>query len=374
MIFTLVPLFLGNVLGVKTTVIGFVGGLSESTDAIFRIFSGWVSDRIGKRKLLATLGYGLSTIVKPFMYIAGTWGAVAGIRFGDRVGKGLRGSSRDALLADSLSPSDRGRGFGFHRMMDTSGAVLGLLIAALIVYLMQGTVHTLELPTYKTMVIVGTIPAIIAVIVLITMVRERRRDAIRAKAAREAGIKKAPFDLRFKLFLAIIFIFTLGNSSDFFLVLRAQNIESPLIMVVLMLVLFNVVYAVVSIPMGILSDKIGRRRVIASGWFIYALTYIGFALAGAVWQIWLLFALYGLYYGVVEGAARAFVADLVPSARRGAAYGLYQGIVGLTLLPASVIGGWLWDAFNPSATFYFGAALAFLATLGVLFLVREKAS
>ena len=173
------------------------------------------------------------------------------------------------------------------------------------------------------------------------------------------------------IFLAIMFVFTLGNSSDFFVILRAQNLEAPLIQIVLMLVLFNATYAVTALPMGILSDRLGRRRVITFGWFIYALVYLGFALSSSVWHVWLLFACYGVYYGIVEGVARAFVADLVPAEKRGTAYGLYQGVVGLTLLPASVIAGWLWDAVSPATPFYLGAALAFLAMLGIMTLIKE---
>ncbi|MDP2919167.1 MAG: MFS transporter [Dehalococcoidia bacterium] len=374
MIFTLLPLFLNNVLGTRTAIVGWVGGISESTDALFRIVSGRISDKIGKRKLLATLGYSLSTAVKPLMLLAGTWGGVAGVRFGDRVGKGLRGASRDALLADSLAVNERGKGFGFHRAMDTGGAVLGLIITAAIIYLVQGGGTDLKLETYKWMVAVGTVPAILGVLVLVSLVRERKREKAAASIPGATRALAPPFDRRFILFLAVIAIFTLGNSSDFFVILRAQSIQTPLIEVVAMLVLHNAVYAFTAIPMGVLSDKLGRRRVIAGGWFIYALVYLGFALATDVWQIWMLFAAYGLYYGIVEGVARAFVADLVPVERRGTAYGYYQGVVGLMLLPASVLGGYLWDNVNPATTFYFGSGMALLAVLGILFLVRERTS
>ena len=372
MIFTLVPLFLCNVLGAATTIVGLVGGLSESADAIFRLFSGWLSDRIGKRKLLAVLGYSISTVAKPFMYLATTWGMVLGIRFGDRVGKGIRTSSRDALIADSISADERGKGFGFHRAMDTSGAVLGLAIAAIIVYLVQGGGWQLSLETYQWIVLVGVIPAVLAVLVLLIFVRESRKSPP-SSPDRQSTLTKSTggFDTRFKVFLAIMAVFTLGNSSDFFVILRAQNLEAPLIHVVLMLVLFNITYAAISLPAGVLSDRLGRRRVITLGWFIYALVYLGFALASNIWQVWLLFACYGIYYGIVEGVARAFVADLVVEAKRGTAYGLYHGVVGLTLLPASLIAGWLWDVVNPAAPFYFGAALAFLAMLGMMALIRE---
>jgi MFS family permease len=374
MIFTLVPLFLCNVLGAGATIVGLVGGLSEGTDAILRIFSGWFSDRIGKRKSLALLGYGVSTLAKPFMYLASNWGAVLAIRFSDRVGKGIRTSPRDALVADSVSARERGKGFGLHRAMDTFGAVLGLVIAAVVIYYVQGGGLELGLKTYQWLVLVGIVPAVLAVFVLLGFVREPKRKLSSGSGSHRKftwnGLT-AGFDTRFKLFLAIIAVFTLGNSSDFFVILRAQNLEVPLIHVVLMLVLFNVTYAAISLPAGMLSDRWGRKRVITLGWLIYAVVYLGFALASSPWHVWLLFAIYGIYYGMVEGVARAFVADLVPEARRGTAYGLYHGVVGLTLLLASLIAGWLWDIVSPSAPFFFGAALAFLAMVGMIALIKE---
>jgi len=373
MIFTLVPLFLSNVLRVGTPIIGLIGGLTEGADALLRIFSGWLSDRVRKRKPLAVLGYSISTIAKPFMYLAASWGSVLAIRFGDRVGKGIRTSPRDALVADSVSVEERGKGFGLHRAMDTTGAVLGLAIAAIIIYLVQGGELALSLKTYQWLVLVGVVPAVLAVLVLLFFVRERRESSPASSADRELSRNRltAGFDTRFKLFLAIMAVFTLGNSSDFFVILRAQNLGSSVIYVVLMLVLFNIAYAVTSLPAGMLSDRLGRRRVITLGWFIYALVYLGFALASELWQVWLLFACYGVYYGIVEGVARAFVADLVPEEKRGTAYGLYHGVVGLTLLPASLIAGWLWQAYSPAAPFYFGAGLAFLAMVGIMALIRE---
>jgi MFS family permease len=371
MIFTLVPLFLFNVLRVGTPIIGLVGGLSESADAILRIFSGWLSDRVGRRKPLAVAGYTVSTIAKPFMYLASSWGGVLAIRFGDRVGKGIRTSPRDALVADSVSAKERGKGFGLHRAMDTFGAVLGLAIAALIVYLAQGGGLELNLKSYHWLVLVGVVPAVLAVVILLLFVRERRKKASPGAQEKLPRIGLAGFDNRFKLFLVVMAVFTLGNSSDFFVILRAQDLGSSVVYVVLMLVVFNITYAVSALPAGMLSDRLGRRRVIILGWSIYALVYLGFALSSELWQVWLLFAGYGLYYGVVEGVARAFVADLVPEAKRGTAYGLYHGVVGVALLPASLIAGWLWQAVSPAAPFYFGAGLAFMAMLGIMALVRE---
>jgi len=307
------------------------------------------------------------------MYLAASWGSVLAIRFSDRVGKGIRTSSRDALIADSVSAGERGKGFGLHRAMDTFGAVLGLAIAVIIIYLVQGGGLRLNLETYQWRVVVGVVPAALAVLVLVIFVRERGREPSSGSSHRGLTLSRFPggFDTRFKVFLAIMAVFTLGNSSDFFVILRAQNLEAPLIHVVLMLVLFNATYMATSLPAGMLSDRLGRRRVITMGWFIYALVYLGFALTTDLWQMWLLFAAYGVYYGVVEGVARAFVADLVTEEKRGTAYGLYHGVVGLTLLPASLIAGWLWQAFSPAAPFFFGAALAFLAMLGIMVLIRE---
>jgi MFS family permease len=370
MIFTLVPLFLFNVLSIGTPIIGLVGGLSESADAIFRIFSGWLSDRMGKRKPLAVWGYSISTIAKPFMYLASSWGAVLAVRFGDRIGKGIRTSPRDALVADSVSAGKRGRGFGLHRAMDTFGAFLGLAIATVVIYQLQGGELALSLKTYQWLVLIGVVPAVLAVLVLLFFVRERRSSA--DNTGSQLGLKSiGGFNTRFKLFLAIMAVFTLGNSSDFFVILRAQNLGSSVLYVVLMLVVFNLTYAATALPAGALSDRLGRRWVITLGWFIYALVYLGFALASEMWQVWLLFAGYGVYYGVAEGVARAFVADLVPEEKRGTAYGLYHGVVGLALLPASLIAGWLWQAYNPAAPFYLGAGLAFLAMLGIMALIRE---
>jgi MFS family permease len=373
LIFTLVPLFLSDVLGATSTLIGLVGGVSDSTDSLFRIISGWFSDKIGKRKLLAVTGYGISTISKPFMLLANSWGAVIGVRFGDRVGKGVRTSSRDALIADSVEAKDRGRSFGLHRAMDTSGAVIGLIIAAVIVYMIPGDKFHLTRDAYHWMILIAIIPAVLAVVILMTLVQERKKvSAAAVKKDISKPIALTPFSTQFKLYLFIMALFTLGNSSDFFLILDAQHVKTPLLQVVLMLVLFNVTYALVSTPMGVLSDKIGRKRVITFGWLIYGLVYLGFALSSSIWQLWLLFAVYGIFYGFCEGAAKAFVADMVPVDRRGTAYGLYNGVVGLMALPASLIAGILWDRIAPAAAFYFGATLALIAMVGLMLVIKER--
>ena len=368
MVFNLMPLFLFNVLGAGTAIIGVIEGLGDSAATMLKIASGWLSDRLGRRKGLTTLGYALSTVAKPFLYIANVWSAVLAVRLADRAGKGIRTSPRDALVADSTSAEEMGRGFGFHRAMDTFGAVAGIAGAVAIVFLIQRGEWLLSRDTFQMAVIIGIIPAVLAVLLLIFFVHERRAlRPLREKASTAAG---KGFDKRFKIFLGIIVLFTLGNSATAFLILRAQDIGFSVVHILLMLVLFNLVYASISYPSGILSDRLGRRRLIIVGWSIYALTYLGFALASAAWHVILLFASYGLYYGAAEGVTRAFVADMVPEERRGAAYGLYHGAVGFALLPASVIAGVLWQAISPEATFYFGAAMAGTAMLGFALLIR----
>ncbi|MFC2011549.1 MFS transporter [Chloroflexota bacterium] len=375
MIFTLVPLFLTNVLGAAGTIVGIVGGLSEGIDSVVRIFSGWLSDKLGKRKFLAVLGYSISTVSKPFLLLANVWGAVLAVRFTERIGKGVRTSARDALVADSVSSAERGKGFGVHRAMDTTGAFLGLVIAAVIVYLVQGT-GAIELTQgcFRYLVMGGVLPAVLAVIVLQVFVHERKREPseiISTSSKMTLSGIRGSFDSRFWIFIGVTVLFTLGNSSDFFVILRAQDLGAPLLHVVLMLVVWNAAEAVFSVPMGMLSDKLGRRRVLIMGWFIYALVYMGFAVSSSLWQIWILFAGYGIYYGIAQGVARAFVADLAPADKRGTAYGLYHGVVGLSLVAASVIAGVLWDVVSSSAPFYFGAGLALLAMIGIITLVKE---
>jgi MFS family permease len=377
MIFTVMPLFLLNVLKVGTPIIGLIEGIAEGTASLLKLVSGWLSDRLGQRKSLAVFGYGLSTLAKPFLYIASSWGVVLAVRFSDRVGKGIRSAPRDALVADSTAPNEMGRSFGFHRAMDTMGAVLGLSLAALIVYLVERGGLELTWHAFRTLVIAGIGPAVLAVLILLLFVREKKRaaqpksgDPTSGQAICEGPARAVSYG-RFKLFLALMVLFTLGNSSDAFLILRAQNLGFSVVGLLVLFVAFNLVYALAAMPAGMVSDKLGRKRVIVVGWAIYALSYLGLALASATWQLWLLFALYGLYYGISEGVCRAFVCDLVPVERRGTAYGWYHTAVGISLLPASVIAGWLWHLMGPSATFYFGAGMAGVAMLGFLLLIRE---
>ena len=366
MIVYLIPLFLSNILGVRTVVIGLIDGVAETTASLLKIYSGALSDKLGKRKELAVLGYALSTVAKPFLYFANTWGWVLGVRFADRAGKGIRTAPRDALVAASVDEKSRGLAFGLHRAGDTAGAFLGLGIASLIIWLTQSDASLLTRKTFQTAVLVSIVPAVLAVIVLALGAKEV------AAAGKGSSVKRLTFtgiDARFKSFLLVIVLFTLGNSSDAFIVLRAQERGLSVLQTMFMLMTFTAIYTVLSGPLGALSDKVGRRRLIISGWLAYGLVYLGFAFSATGWHIWALFGLYGVYYAATEGTAKALVADLVPDSQRGTAYGLFNAAIGLTALPASVIAGLLWQGlgawtgFGASAPFFFGAVMALLAML-----------
>jgi MFS family permease len=372
MLTNLIPLFLANVLGVGTAVIGLIDGIAETTASLLKLYSGALSDKLGSRKWLAVTGYGLSTFAKPFLYFASTWGWVLGVRFADRIGKGIRTAPRDALLAGSVDEKQRGLAFGLHRAGDTAGAFTGLAIAALVIYLTQSGTTQLTRATFQTIVLVSIIPALLAVLVLALFARE---VAVKANASTPTLSLKG-LDARFKLFLLASILFTLGNSSDAFIILRGQERGLSVLQVMGMLLTFNAVYTLLAGPFGALSDKIGRRKLILGGWLAYGLVYLGFAASQSGAQVWVLFGLYGIYYAATEGAAKAFVADLVPAERRGTAYGLYNAAIALTAFPASLIAGILWQGvgawsgFGPSAPFLFGALLS-LGAVGVFAGVKK---
>jgi len=365
MVINILPLFLANVLQVRTSIIGLIEGVAEATASLLKVFSGWLSDRLRARKWLAVAGYALSAFSKPFFYVANSWGAVAGVRWADRVGKGIRTAPRDALVADAASEEQRGLAFGFHRAADTAGAMVGLSIALAVVWLAQRGAAALSRSTFQTIVLISMIPAFLGVLSLAL----GARDVPVKEGSKGQRISFRQLGPRFALFMLIVGLFDVGNSSDAFLVLRAQERGLSVTGVLAMLVTFNLVYTLLSAPAGSFSDRVGRRRLIIGGWLVYAAIYLGMALARSGWQIWLLYALYGVYYGLAFGATKAMVADIVPQHLRGTAYGVYNAVLGLLDLPASLIAGVLWGGvgawhgFGPAAPFYFGAAMALLAAV-----------
>ena len=355
----ILPLYLANVLGMDKALIGASEGLVTSGASLFKIAAGFLVDRFGQKKPLIFLGYFLSMVARPLLALTVASPAILGLRFVDGVGKGMKDSPKDALIAESSEARTRGKSFGIARALDTLGSVVGPLVLFGLLYLLRDVEAKYRIILYAT-----ALPLVATLAILVFKVRETRTYAKPDKKLAVALPK------RFYLFLAIVLLFSLGNSSDAFLILRAQNLGVTLLAIPLVFALFNFVYAVASVPLGSLSDRIGREKVILLGWFAYALSYLGFALADATYQIWLLYAFYGLYYATSEGVAKALVADMVSAERRGRAYGIYNMSLGLISLPASIAAGWLWDKISPAAPFYFGAALALGASVLLAIFLR----
>jgi MFS family permease len=366
-IYPLLPIFLTTVLGTSAAAVGAIEGAAETTSALLKLASGWWSDRASRRKPLVVAGYALASLARPLVAIAQSASQVLAIRLTDRVGKGIRGSPRDALIAESVDPSIRGRAFGFHRAADHAGAVIGPLIAFALL-------RWEHLPL-RTVFLFAALPGVLSVIVLVLGVRETPRDTRAASGTKKATMPSlgAPLGRAFWTFLVSVLLFTLGNSTDAFLILRANQLGVSVALVPILWAALHVVKSAASVPGGALSDRFGRKPLILAGWAVYAAVYVGFGRATDTWHAWALFLAYGTFFGLTEGTQAALIADLVGSARRGTAYGWYYLAVGIGALPASVLFGLVWDRVSPRAAFDLGAALAFAAAV-VLLAVRPQAA
>ena len=369
MVYPLIPLFLTTTLGAPVVAVGLIEGVAESSASLLKWIFGWFSDRIRRRVPFTFAGYALAAIAKPGLAAAYVWPTALFVRFIDRTGKGIRTAPRDALIADSTDKAQRGRAFGLHRAMDTSGAIIGPLIAL-------GLLAWFGHHNYRPVFLIAGIPGAISVLAVLA-VRDVRHTPRATPLPPLLSLRG--YDRRYLQFIAVTLIFSVGNSSDAFLLLRSKNIGLGATAIVLAYVLYNVAYAALALPAGIRSDRVGRRPMLIAGFVIFAMVYAGFALASDAWMIWPLFIVYGAYIALIDGVGKAYVSDLVPSERRGTAMGLYNASTGVMLLLSSVIGGVLWDFVGPAATFAFGASTAALAALLLLFLrvpsgSREAAS
>lgn len=358
MIYPLLPFFLISV-GGTPAVMGLIEGLSESLASLLRVFSGYQSDRMRRRKPWAVVGYAQSTLGRLLLYLASSWVWVLASRVMDRIGKGIRTAPRDALIAESVVPDQRGRAFGFHRAMDTLGATIGACLGYWFFTSYQGE--------FRALFLISLIPAVLAIL-LLTGVREPDPKASLHPTARPSfrpldAWRNSPAQL--KWFLAITFLFTLGNSSNQFLLLRAQNVGFRVETVILLYICFNLVYAAVSYPAGKYSDRVGRKCLLIGGCLLYSVVYGGFALFQAPFAIWGLFAMYGVYNAMTDGVGKALVADLSPPEMKATTLGLHAMLTGIALLPASWIAGWLWQWLGAPAPFYFGSILALLSAWGL---------
>jgi MFS family permease len=380
-VYPLLPFFLNNTLGVSPRVLGSIEGAAESVSSLLKLFAGHFSDRFGKRKIFVVFGYVLSSFARPLLAFATSWYQVLAIRLSDRIGKGIRTAPRDAMIADTVAIQERGLAFGFHRAMDHTGAVVGPLIGYLLVLLFAADRNALTSTDFTRIFLLASIPALGAVLVVAFFVRESHKPKRAADTALASGTNLgAPpvrlslrgFDGNFKCFLVIIALFTLSNSSDFFLLLRARDAGVSVLNTSLLWAALHGSKVLSSIFGGDLSDRLGRKRLIVSGWVLYAAVYAGFAFVSNEVSVWVLFLIYGIYFGLAEGAEKALVADLVRPEQRGTAYGLYNLAFGITVFPASLLMGLLWDWRGPQTAFLVSAALGASAALLLLIFVRPR--
>jgi len=352
MVYPLVPLFLSSTFGTNKSIIGLIEGIAEASASVLKLFSGVLADRFGRHKLLMGLGYGISTLSRPALALATGWGLVLTSRVVDRVGKGLRTAPRDAIIASS-TPSDRlGAAFGLHRALDAAGAVVGPAVAILILALWESN--------YRLVFWLSILPGVVAVLLIAFYIAPDKRDQ---RIGETISWSLRGFNRRFVQFLVVIGLFSLGNSSNAFLILKAQQGGMTAAWISVVYLAFNVAYALLSVPGGMLSDRVGRPWVIVCGFSLFALVYAGFAVADNPWLIAAWFVLYGCYMGVTDGVQRAYLATLVSKQQMATGFGLYHMVVGLAILPASVLAGLLWDHISPSAPFWFGSGMAALAML-----------
>jgi MFS family permease len=367
MLYPIIPIFLTVTLGAPVAALGVIEGIAEGTASLMKVGSGWYSDRLSLRRPLVAAGYGLSAVGKILLATAFHWPQVLAARTVDRFGKGVRTSPRDALIADSSLPEAYGRSYGFHRAADTAGAVLGPLIGLAILEIVGQN-------NLRPVLLAATIPGV-ASVGLLAFVRERRREPRpAAEAVAGGGIDLSGASPVFWMFLSISLLFALGNSSDTFLILRAKDLGLSLAVVILMYVLYNASYSLLSLPAGIVADRVGKRRLVTAGFFVYGLVYMGFALVSQGSAVWPLFLTYGMYMAFTDGQARAMVAELSPEERRGTFLGLYHTGIGLMAVAASVLAGVLWDVVGKPAPFWLGASTGFAAAALMLFLPQRRAT
>lgn len=364
MIYPIVPIFLTSVLGAPVSIVGLIEGIAEATASLTKFFSGYISDKVGKRKIFVTGGYGLGSVSKLLIGLATVWYFVLFARFIDRLGKGIRTSARDSLLLQNATPQNRGFIFGFHRAMDSMGAVIGPLLALLLLALLKDNV--------RLVFFLAFIPSFIGVILLILFVKERKQEVDGKKFKFNFSWKNINPNL--KLFFIVSMIFWFGNSSDAFLILRAQNLGLVTTLVVLTYVLYNISQTVFATPAGQLADKIGAKRVFALGLLVFATVYFIFGIINNPVWLWVIFPIYGIYIAFTDGVSKAYISEFITEKESGSFFGLYQTGIAIAGFFASFIAGILWSSINPSATFFFGSAMALLAFLILSFARIFRAS
>ncbi len=360
-IYPLLPAFLALSLGASPLAIGLIEGFAESVASLLKLVSGYLSDRFGSRKLPVFLGYSLAAITRPFLAFVSSWPQVLVVRMTDRVGKGIRGAPRDALIASSVDKEKRGFAFGFNRAADHLGAFFGPAIGFLLLLIFAVDTQSPTIREYQQVFLFASIPVFVGLIVVAFFVREE--SVIKEDAKEPLNLSLLGFDGNFKRYLLVVAVFTLSNSTDAFLLLRATEAGISPVLIPLLWMTLHFSKVLFSLVGGDLSDRFGRKTLIFSGWAVYALVYLGFAFVSSPWQCWVLFIIYGAYFGLTEGVEKAFVADMIPEEKRGTAYGLYNLAFGITVFPASLLFGLMWTQFGASAAFIGSACVSVCAIL-----------
>ncbi len=369
-IYPLLPAFLALTLGASPFAIGLIEGFAESVAAFLKLFSGYFSDKFEKRKFPVFLGYALASLTRPILAFAGSWQQVLAVRVTDRVGKGIRGAPRDAIIAGSVPEEKRGLAFGFNRAADHLGAVFGPVIAFILLSYFASDPQNPTAQDYRQVFLYASIPVVFGLFVIVFFVHENPKKA-NDSLAPKIKLSLKEFDGNFKRFLVVIALFTLSNSTDAFLLLRAEQTGIAVAVLPLLWMFLHFSKVIFSLIGGDLSDKFGRKTLIFTGWIIYALVYAGFAFVGAAWQTWVLFLIYGIYFGLTEGVEKALVTDLVPPEKRGTAFGFYNLAFSITVFPASLLFGALWSQFGATTAFLISACISVFAAV-LLLTVKPK--
>lgn len=370
-IYPLLPAFLALTLGASPFAIGLIEGFAESVASLLKLFSGYLSDKFGTRKLPVFMGYSLAAITRPLLAFVTSWPQVLFVRMSDRVGKGIRGAPRDALIAAGVPPEKRGLAFGFNRAADHLGAVLGPVAAFILLSYLAANPANPAAYEYQQVFLYASIPVVLGIFVIVFFVKEDTHPVQGVNDRIRFSLRE--FDGNFKRFLIVIAVFTLSNSTDAFLLLRAAESGISAAVLPLLWMALHLSKVISSLIGGDLSDRVGRRTMIFAGWIVYALVYAGFAFVGAAWQVWVLFIVYGVYFGLTEGVEKALVADMVPEDKRGTAYGFYNLAFGITVFPASLLFGLMWNGLGPSAAFLISAAVSLVAALLLMMIVKPRA-
>ena len=363
MVYPIIPLYLSAAFGATPALIGLIEGVAESLASLLKVFSGYITDKFGKKKPIAFIGYAAGLVYKVALILAGSWGGVLGARVIDRVGKGIRTAPRDVMVCDSADGNNLGKAFGVHKALDMAGSAIGIFISYLLLEKAGKTA------AYKELFAISIIPAILGLLMFFFIKEKRTHEDAKKREPFWQNIKK--LDGQLKLYLFVAFLFTLGNSSNAFLLLRAKSVGFDDNNVILLYLIFNLTASILSIPLGRLSDRVGRKKLLVAGYIVFSAVYLGFAFASSQFTIIIAFVLSGFYSAMITGVERAFIAEISPVDLKGSMLGLHSTIVGIALLPSSVIAGLLWVRFGASSPFLFGSVMSLLAAFILLLFMKN---